>query len=132
MFISKAQKKLIAVNINDGNILWEIPININLYREPLYFHKRNILLVCKDQIYIVDSINGKIEKEVKIGQNIKKLLIKENKIYIITENNLIVYELPAFKKIYERKFDESLKNLLFIENMLYLFGKKFALRCEIP
>lgn len=131
--ISKVQKKLLAINIEDGRVLWEKPASLILYREPIKIYKEYLVLVGEKEFFVFNSNDGSLLNYLKLTQNVKNILMKGNKIYLLFEDSLVRgYKLPEFNKFYEEKFDDKIENFLINDNYLLLIGKNVMRKVILP
>lgn len=131
-FISRNQGKLISISVKDGSILWDKNISQDLYHKPLYIAGKSLILVGKNRFYLYDRFDGKLLKSIKTDYYIRKILVEDKKIYILTEDNqLTLFRLPECEKIYQEKFDSKVENIIIIKDNLYLMGRNFMFKRRI-
>ncbi|MGC8764369.1 MAG: hypothetical protein ACP5QT_00570 [Brevinematia bacterium] len=117
-----------AINIKNGNISWEKPLNMEIYHKPLHLSGKNLILAGKKELSLYDVSTGDLLKTIKMVYEVKNILVGNNEIYVLTENNLL-YTLKSIslEKISEKKLDDK-ATIFMIDNSLFIVGRNFMIK----
>ena len=97
LFYLNTYGSLYSINNDNGSIKWFINLNkstaINptnlFYSNPIFLYENDIIVAADPNLHIINSTNGLVKNKISIT-SIKKPKVSNDKIFIITKDNLLV------------------------------------------
>lgn len=142
LFYLNTYGSLYSINNDNGSIKWFINLNkstaINptnlFYSNPIFLYENDIIVAADPNLHIINSTNGLIKNKISIT-SIKKPKVSNDKIFIITKDNLLVcIDLSSNEIIYSidissqiakyldsKKKSIQIKNFFIANNKIFIF-----------
>ena len=142
LFYLNTYGSLYSINNDNGSIKWFINLNkstaINptnlFYSNPIFLYENDIIVAADPNLHIINSTNGLVKNKISIT-SIKKPKVSNDKIFIITKDNLLVcIDLSSNEIIYSidissqiakyldsKKKSIQIKNFFIANNKIFIF-----------
>ena len=120
LFYLNTYGTLYSIDHNEGDIKWFININKSIsinstnlfYSNPIFVNENNIIIAADPYLHIFNSTNGLSKNKLSIT-SLNKPIVSNNKIFIITKDNLLVcYDLSSSEIIYSIDISSKIAELL--------------------
>ena len=131
-------KTLFIINVNDGKEVWKHNTNPKeiLMKGPIFtIYEDEIFVVVKNQVMIYDIKSGGLKKTYKNKEEIKRIIVTENKILLFNSiDEVYLINRSDYKKGDKYILNEKINSeLYYINNQLYFINSEDNLvAIEIP